>query len=131
MIKYISIDFCEGKLITAEILGSIYWVGEDTLNFFRTSHTAAMNYHRRVRYGRMEQNHQPHTFLCLKTRQNDQEKKRRDHFRVTIVCKMQFICLFHSRMVNNSLFISLHQSTYQSIFSKSKILLQNILLFQG
>lgn len=134
MIKYISIDFCEGKLITTEISGSMYWVGEDTLNSFRTSHIAAMNYQGRVRYGKMEQNHQPHTFLCLKTRQNDpgkKKKKRRDHFRVAFVHKMRFICLLHSRMVNNSLFISLHQSTYQSIFSKSKILLQNILLFQG
>lgn len=75
MIKYISIDFCEGKLITAEISGSMYWVGEDALNSFRTSHTAAMNYHRKVRYGSMEQNHQPHMLPCLKTRQCDPGKK--------------------------------------------------------
>ena len=88
MIKYISIDFCEGKLITAEISGSMYWVGEDALNSFRTSHTEAMNYRRKVRYGSMEQNHQPHTLPCLKTRQCDPGKKRRDHFRVAFVHKM-------------------------------------------
>lgn len=29
MIKYISIDFCEEKFITARMSGSIYWVDED------------------------------------------------------------------------------------------------------
>lgn len=42
MIKYVSIDFCEEKFITARMSGSIYWVDEDVHRSFwlRSLHTA-------------------------------------------------------------------------------------------